>query len=121
MLVMTVGQMSAGQTNVRERFVENLSAELAKRYALALDDGLRSFIRECQGAGLEIGFETDRQIADFAEACLLTQNAVRKDSDFVALMRKPLMRPETKAGEMLRRWVWPHPAWIADTASMGED
>ncbi|MDF3434536.1 hypothetical protein HKX62_16115 [Sulfitobacter sp. M74] len=117
MLVMTQGQMSAGQEDVRKQFVENLSAELAQRYALPLDGALRSFVRACQVAGLDVGFETDRQIADFTEACFLTRNALRTDPDFLALMKKPLMRSETKAAEMLRRWVWSHPSWVPDIAN----
>lgn len=121
MLIMTSRQMTAGQNGLRARYVENLSAELAKRYAMPLDDNLRSFVGECRKTGLETGFETDRQIADFTEACLLTENAIRTDPAFVALMEKPLMRPETKAGEMLRRWVWPHPSWVARAAETGGD
>lgn len=120
MLVMTAGQMSAGQAGLRQRFVENLSGELAQRYEMALDTRLRDFVADCREAGLAVGFETDRQIADFTEACLLSKNAIRNDPEFVALMQKPLMRAETKAGELLRRWVWPHPAWVNGTDETGD-
>ncbi len=64
--------------------------------------------------GVSLGFHTDRQIADFIEACLLTQDMVLAAPDFQTLMQRPLLRPEAKAEEMLRRYVWPHPGWRPD-------
>lgn len=114
MLNLTKQQMLAGQTDVRVRFVESLSGMLSRRYGLPLDEGLRRFAADRRQAALALGFETDQQIADYAEACLLTQNGICTDPAFISLMDRPLMRPETKAAEMLRRWVWPHPKWAGD-------
>ena len=112
MLIMTSRQMSAGQRPLYEGFVERLSDALATRYTIPFDDQLRSFVDDRRRYGLDLGFETDQQIADFAEACFLTRNEICADLAFVALMQRPLMRAETKAAEMLRRWVWPHPSWV---------
>lgn len=111
MLRLSARQMQSGQRQVQERFIETLSVALSLRYDIPLDATLRDFVDRRRETGLALGFETDRQIADLVEACLLTRDAILNDAYFVDLMRRPLMRAETKAETILRRWVWPHPAW----------
>lgn len=108
---LTTDQMSAGQRQIEQGFVMRLSSELAARYHMAMDETLIRFVDQRRAEALRHGFETDAQVADFTEACLLTQDAMLRAPEFEALMRRPLMRPEAKAERILRRWVWPHPSY----------
>lgn len=103
--------MSAGQRQIERSFVMRLSEELAARYDMPMDETLIRFVDHRRAEAVRLGLATDAQVADFTEACLLTQDAMLRDPEFEALMRRPLMRPETKAERILRRWVWPHPSY----------
>ena len=121
MLRLTTAQMSAGQRQVEDRFVRRLAGELAQRYDLPADAMMLDFVDQRRAEALRLGFETDQQVADFTEACLVTGDAIRIDPGFQGLMQRPMMRPETKAETMLRRWVWGHPNWRApDVPSEGD-
>ena len=110
-LKLSTDQMSAGRRQVQERFIERVCASLSRRYDLPKDDVLYDFVDRRRAEGLRLGFESDLQIADFAEACLVTRDAILSDPYFADLMQRPMMRAETKAETMLRRWIWPHPDW----------
>jgi hypothetical protein len=111
MFQLTEGQIAAGARPAQDRFVGRIAASIANRYQIPQDAMLTAFVEGRRAMGVSLGFHTDRQIADFIEACLLTQDQILADHGFQALMRRPLLRPEAKAEALLRRHVWPNPAW----------
>jgi hypothetical protein len=117
---LTDKQVSAGARPAQDRFVARTAASISARYQISLNATLTAFVEGRRAMGVSLGFQTDRQIVDFIEACLLTQDKMLTDPGFQALMRRPLLRPEAKAEVILRRHVWPNPAWRPLTPSPEE-
>jgi hypothetical protein len=115
MISFTNTQMAAGRRSAHERFVTRTAGSIARRYQIPPDAALTAFVEERRAMGIAMGFETDRQVADFVEACFLTRDAILTDAAFQTMMQRPLLRAEAKAGVMLRHHVWPNPAWHPET------